>query len=59
MAVNERLEALSERHKKLEIVLSEEMARPSHDPLVITDLKRQKLAIKDEIRHLETEHRTG
>ncbi|MGV6801355.1 MAG: YdcH family protein [bacterium] len=53
MAVVDRLEALNERHRKLEIILSEEMARPSADTIILSDIKRQKLALKDEMRSLE------
>lgn len=54
MAVNERLNSLGERHRNLEATIAEEMRRPSYDDLRVLDLKRQKLAIKDEISSLLT-----
>jgi len=49
-----RLEALKQRHASLDTVIAEEEIRPLPDDIVIHDLKRQKLAIKDEIARLET-----
>lgn len=48
-----RLEELSEKHGSLEALIAEEMARPMADSLKITELKREKLRIKEEIAALQ------
>lgn len=52
MAEAERIEALKMRHANLERHLEEERLRPLPDAAVIAEIKRQKLAIKDEIAYL-------
>ena len=53
MSVQDRIEALKERHASLERAIDEEVHRPFPNHDAITDLKRQKLRIKDEIFQLE------
>lgn len=53
MSVQDRIEALKEKHALLERAIDEEIHRPLPNQDVITDLKRQKLRIKDEIFALE------
>ena len=53
MAVSAHLESLSTKHSKLESLIKEEMRSPSPDTLRIANLKKQKLALKDEISHLK------
>ena len=53
MSVNDRIEALREKHAPLERAIDEEVHRPFPNQDAITDLKRQKLRIKDEIVQLE------
>ena len=55
MALEAHLEELSEKHNSLEKQIEEEMARPQADTLLISELKRQKLRIKDEIERLKDE----
>jgi hypothetical protein len=55
MSVNDRIEALREKHASLERAIDEEVHRPFPNQDAITDLKRQKLRIKDEIFQLERE----
>ncbi len=43
------LSALKHKHSDLEIRLAEEEKRPMPDELLIHDLKKLKLALKDEI----------
>lgn len=45
----ERLRALRARHTELEARLQIEQRRPVPDPIAVRALKRQKLAIKDEL----------
>jgi hypothetical protein len=53
MSVQDRIEALKEKHASLERAIDEENHRPFPNQDAITDLKRQKLRIKDEIFQLE------
>jgi len=52
MAVADHIEALKQKHAELETELEDENSRPMPDAGAIADLKRQKLAIKDEIARL-------
>ena len=49
MSVADHIEALKKKHAELEHELGDQTGRPLPDAGTITDLKRQKLAIKDEI----------
>jgi hypothetical protein len=53
MSVQDRIEALREKHASLERALDEEVHRPLPNQDTVHDLKRQKLRIKDEIFQLE------
>jgi hypothetical protein len=44
--------ALQTKHAGLERRISEEMTRPSPDAILLTDLKRRKLKIKEELAQL-------
>ncbi len=46
------LEDLKARHASLEHELEAESKRPHPDEVVITDLKRQKLKVKDQIAEI-------
>ena len=56
MNVDARVESLNQMHHDLEEAIKEENQRPMPDSAVLSDLKRQKLRIKDEIARLNTEH---
>ena len=43
------VQALESKHASVDSKLRQEMSRPSPDPVECSNLKRQKLAIKDEI----------
>ncbi|MBT5266237.1 MAG: YdcH family protein [Rhodospirillaceae bacterium] len=45
--------SLRERHATLDRLLEEENGRPQPDSGAIADIKRQKLAIKDELAQFE------
>jgi hypothetical protein len=47
------VEMLVEKHARLENEIYEESHRPAPDQVLISDLKRQKLRIKDEIARLQ------
>jgi hypothetical protein len=49
MSVTEHVEALRAKHAELENLILEEEHRPHPDDITITELKRQKLRIKDQI----------
>jgi hypothetical protein len=53
MSAQDRIEALKEKHAMLERAIDEEIHRPLPNQDAITDLKRQKLRIKDELFALE------
>ena len=55
MALDAHLVELSEKHRALDRKIEEEMARPISDDLMIAELKRQKLRLKDEIERLKQE----
>jgi hypothetical protein len=49
MSMESHLAELERRHADLERRISEELAHPSANPLEVSDLKRRKLHLKDEI----------
>jgi hypothetical protein len=53
MALDARLEELSEKHRALDRKIEEELGRPTADDLKIAEWKRQKLRLKDEIERLK------
>ncbi len=59
MAVSAHLAELSERHRMLEKKIEEALMHPSVDTLEISQLKREKLKLKDQMARLKdgrTEH---
>lgn len=56
MSLQERIDALKEKHHTLEIAIEEENRRPKPDDVEIARLKKQKLMIKDEIAVLAQQH---
>jgi len=56
MSLDERIDALRERHHALEAAIEAENTRPHPDELEIVKLKKQKLQIKDEIAVLSSSH---
>ena len=53
MTTTDRIDSLRTRHASLHAKLEDEERRPQPDEVAIHDLKRQKLALKDEIARLE------
>jgi uncharacterized protein len=53
MSLQDRIEALREKHAELERALDEENKRPLPNQDAVHGLKRQKLRIKDQIYQLE------
>jgi hypothetical protein len=58
MSLANHLEELQRKHGDIERELDQAMNHPSVDDLEIVSLKRRKLALKDEIEKLRTEHTT-
>ena len=52
MSLSPNLADLQQRHEALENEISEALMHPSSDMLVIAELKRRKLQLKDEIARL-------
>lgn len=52
MGVEADIAALKEKHAALEAEIDREMARPMADSLKLTQLKREKLQLKDQIARL-------
>lgn len=52
MSLEDRVQALKDKHANLERLLEDEESRPLPDNVVLHDIKRQKLAIKDELARL-------
>lgn len=55
MSTETHIVQLRERHANLKQQIDEEIHRPEPDSMRISDLKKQKLRIKDEIVRLEHE----
>ncbi len=56
MTIQSHLETLVKKHGALETEIAEAMAHPSINDIVLTDLKRKKLHLKEEIERLKREH---
>jgi hypothetical protein len=55
MSTETHLVELTAQHNALEAEIDAELARPMADSLKISDMKRQKLRIKEEIEHLNSD----
>ena len=53
MALDAHLTELSEKHRALDRQIEQEEARPMADPLKITDWKRKKLRLKEEMERIK------
>ena len=49
MSIDARLDTLGRKHAELETALHREMQHPALDDVKVHDIKRRKLAIKDEM----------
>ncbi len=52
MSLAKHISMLEEKHYRLEVMTDEESARPMPDFTVIQTLKKQKLAVKEELSRL-------
>jgi hypothetical protein len=55
MALHGHIEELSEKHKKLEALIEDEMTHPDWNEYRVAALKKQKLRIKDELEKLRSD----
>ena len=53
MAVEARIRELGVRHQTLEREIQDEMSRPAADAMRLSELKRQKLKLKEEMESLK------
>lgn len=54
MAIDARIRELGNRHRSLEAAIAEELSRPAVDTLRLSELKRRKLKLKEEMEQLRT-----
>lgn len=54
MALAGHIQELSDKHRKLEQRIENELARPTWDQTRVSALKKQKLRLRDEIERLRT-----
>jgi hypothetical protein len=54
MTIESHLEQLVKKHGALEHEIAEAMAHPSTDDVIVTDLKRKKLHLKEEIERIRS-----
>jgi hypothetical protein len=52
MAIEDRVDALRAKHAKLEHEIDEEIRRPLPDTVHLTELKREKLRVKEQIERI-------
>lgn len=57
MSIEAHLESLERKHGVLETQISERLSHPAPDQVELTQLKREKLRLKEEIERLRTETR--
>lgn len=55
MALDAHVNELSDKHSVLDKKIENEMARPSADDIKISNLKREKLRLKDKIERLKAQ----
>ena len=58
MAIESHLQELVRKHGDIERMIEEAMMHPSIDDLEISELKRRKLMLKDQIAKLEEDGQT-
>jgi hypothetical protein len=53
MSTQSHVAELEQRHRSLENQIADALAHPSTDDLIIAELKRRKLQVKDELARLK------
>ena len=54
MAIDARIRELGNRHRSLDAAIAEELSRPAVNTLRLTELKRRKLKLKEELEQLRS-----
>ncbi|HMA51983.1 MAG TPA: YdcH family protein [Magnetospirillaceae bacterium] len=52
MSLHDRVESLKDKHAALDAALTAETRRPQLSPTAVSEMKRKKLRIKDELERL-------
>lgn len=52
MGLESHIQQLSDKHRRLEETIADELAHPGYDELKISAMKRQKLRLKEELERL-------
>jgi hypothetical protein len=55
MGLESHIQELSDKHHKLDEQIHEEMLRPHPDDLMISELKKRKLRLKEEMERLRAQ----
>lgn len=55
MAVEAHIAELQEKHRQLDLAIESEVQNPGSDTLHISELKREKLRLKEELERLRSE----
>lgn len=55
MGLSSHIQELADKHHRLDEQIHEELLRPAPDDLMISELKKRKLRIKEEIERLKSE----
>jgi hypothetical protein len=58
MSLTSHIEELKRKHTEIDREIAEAVASPSTDDIVVSRLKRRKLALKDAIEKLGSHHTT-
>jgi hypothetical protein len=53
MGLESHIQELSDKHHKLDELIQNELHRPHPDDLLLSDLKKRKLRLKEEIERLK------
>ncbi len=54
MALSAHLKTLNDKHAKLDEQIEDLLKHPAPDTILITELKKQKLQLKEKISHLQS-----
>ena len=55
MGLESHIQELSDKHHKLDEQIHEELLRPAPDDIMISELKKRKLRLKEQIERLKSE----
>ncbi|VAV89154.1 hypothetical protein MNBD_ALPHA06-1405 [hydrothermal vent metagenome] len=56
MTMQARIKQLDHKHATLQTAINNELKHPAHDPMHITELKRQKLRLKEQLIRLRQQN---